>query len=463
MAANRQNNYRRNMQSWGRTSGSNQDSASRQSEGVMDSYAERSSQGQQHPPRRQNRRPVSNPLRGPPRKGDDFPAPSHLSKTESQLKNDPLYEEAFFPSPLEELKPMSKEDFFYPGCDGFTQISHEIFSELTAHDYNYKRNVPECAHEYYLGILLYARLLELHRSNHGTLSYHQSEFLSAIDTGKYQMPLSFHRYLSGFGNNNLPSGKEQIFAIRDLPIEEDPETHLSGYFGNIADNSGLYTSYVCPAILAQKIKECLRYTNTNHQPDWNLPEGLAYMDEIGITYALNEKCLGYSPAIQLSRDQVGFLANQGITQTQFRCYADVPFHSALMNGIAQYLSEIHDLMLVGMPTTTAGSQGQFVSVTPLTNGRTEVLIPQSAYNIIGSLAYLGAGYQYFKIKAKTKECWPNTFPTIVTPSEEYIASITWPQDHVDPKLLRYDYVSHEFDPHIRGKEIVKYDMKIHNR
>lgn len=454
------NRYSRNMKSWGgkrnnNSAGDNQHSNTQQSEGAMDSYVERSDHGSSTS---RPRRPEANVMRGPPRHGKEMPSPSHLSKTESQLKNDPLYEEAFFPSPLEEMRPISKEVRFYPGSDGFPQLSSEIYS-MIAQDYNYKRNVPECAHEYYLGILLHARLLELHESNQGRLTFDQSVFLNAVKTGKYMMPLSFHRYLASFGNFDLPSGKDQLFALRDTRQVDDPDTELSGYFGSIMDHAGLYTSYVCPAILARKIQECLRFTRQGVNPDWNLPVIFSYIDADGDSLPLNSKCLGYSPAVNLSRDHVQLLSHANITENVFECYAEVPFHPGLMNAVASYMQSVRNIELVGMPTSINGSQGQIVSVTSLP-GRIEKLYPQSAYQVVGSLAYLGAGYQYLKIKSDDSIHWPNTFPRGLLPDQNYRESIQWNQRNIDPKILLFDYSGVEFDPHIRSREIVSRDFVI---
>nr|UCR92553.1 MAG: capsid protein [Partitiviridae sp.] len=371
---------------------------------------------------------------------------------EPQGKNDPLYADAFFPNPLEELQEISKEDFFYPGCDGFEQLSHQIFLNVTARDFNYKRNIPECAHKYYLGMHLFARLLELHKGNRNMTSHVQDTYINSVRLGKYHIPDSFHRYLSGFGNASLPSGKKQLFALQPLPSEVGD--NIPGYFGNIKDNAGLYTSYVCPAVLAKNILECIRFTETGQNPEWNLPEAMAYG-----TYPLNANCLGYSNAVRLTNDQKNFLSNQDITAERFTCYDEVPFHAALMSGVSKYLEATRDLVLVDSPMSMTGSQGQFVSVVPTKCGDAELLVPQSAYQIIGSLSYLGAGYQYYKIKTKDRQFWPNDIPEDTDPPAPYSDSIVWNQEHADGKLKFVDFIGTEFNPQIRGRQITQLDIR----
>lgn len=84
---------------------------------------------------------------------NEHPTGSHLSKTTSTLKNDPLYLEAFFPSPSEEMRPMAEEVNHYTGLDGLTPLINETYEYFCAHNLNFKRSVSLSTYAYYIATL----------------------------------------------------------------------------------------------------------------------------------------------------------------------------------------------------------------------------------------------------------------------------------------------------------------------
>lgn len=80
------------------------------------------------------------------------PTGQHLSKTTSELKNDPLYLEAFVPSDAEELVPIAEELNHFTGFEGLTPLINESYENFCAHSLNFKRSISLSMYNYYITV-----------------------------------------------------------------------------------------------------------------------------------------------------------------------------------------------------------------------------------------------------------------------------------------------------------------------
>lgn len=395
-------------------------------------------------------------------KPQGVPEPLHLSKTSSELKNDPLYDEAFFPSPSDELREISKESEIFPGAEGLIPLVNEIYLDVCARSHNYKRNVSLSAHTYYFGTILYARMLSLQRANKRMLSFDEEQFaVQIMEQGGFTVPQSFQRYLAGFGNTSLPSGVKQWFNMNKPELDE--ANGLLGYFGPIGIFPGAYASYPCPGVLAQRIMEDLRFTVERNDPDWDLPPQFLLED-----CPINQNCIGYARAVALTGDQVQFFGTKHIVHDEFRSVNNsLPVNPQLLNGVQKFLSEVPGLKLMPTPTNDVGSQGQLVTVkvSDFTRRHERMLyVAKAPLRINGSIAFLGSSYLYKFRKSDYNDLdvlhlYPNNFdhPDAQIPDEYHPSFVLNDQD-LDQKLDHYDYESTPFMLPLRMKHVTSFDI-----
>jgi len=384
----------------------------------------------------------------------------HLSKTTSELRNDPLYDEAFFPSPSDELREISKSSFITPGADGFMKLAKHTYEVICARSQNYRRTVPESAHTYYLGITLIYRFLKLHSGNQNSLTYDEASFIDQFEKGDYKVPASFEKYLAGFGNTQLPSGVKQWFKM-NKPTLLASDLGVPGFFGKISEKPGKYASYLSSGVLISRIQNDLRYTSDRGRvrtDSWDLPAPFAYQNR-----ALNKNCLGYAPSVALSTEQTQFIVNREIEQNNVRSSnASIAFCVPLMNAVSAYLNEVRGLKLFDVPKSLMGSQGQLITVL-VEDALRQQYRAYASHRIVGSLAKLGSTFMY-KVKKVDVEginlldMVPNDFPADNPPEAEYLASVMECSVGWDAKLEVYDYESTSFNTDIRLKSVVQADM-----
>lgn len=286
-------------------------------------------------------------------------AGTRLSTASSELKNDPLYQDAYMPSPSEEFREVADRPRIFSGCEAFPVIAAETYTVLSASSPNYKKVVPRSAHDYYLGMLLYARLLRLHEmSDH--LTYEEKAFVEQITVnhgtdGGYTVPHSFASYLAGFGNTTLPGGRDIMFGFRHPALTSAvfSGVRINGFFGRIQDNMGNYASYVSPGVLASRIIADLDVHN-NDELDWDLPDEIADPE-----HAINVNCLGYEPAVPVAGMQMDCYRIAGITPLVFPTInGALPLNAGLMNYVHRMMMGINGLKVDAIPLAAGGSVGQ---------------------------------------------------------------------------------------------------------
>lgn len=232
------------------------------------------------------------------------PSGKYLAKSTSVEKNDPLYAEAYFPAPADEFRQCTDYQQLYSGCQGFPLIASETYSRLKSLSPTFTKTVPKCALDYYLAVLLNARLLLLHRENGGDLSYAESDFVDMIMSGKgiatggYTIPKGFALYLSGFGNTSLPNGRDLTWRMFKPTLSSaivtaaGRELTIRGYFGEIVSNVLKYAMYPSIGVFAQRIVQDLYRTESRDAPTrWDLP---ALFRREG--HPITDSCLGCETA-----------------------------------------------------------------------------------------------------------------------------------------------------------------------
>lgn len=218
--------------------------------------------------------PVVNP--SPP---GVVPAGQYLSKVSTELSNDPLSEKAYFPSPSSAFMETASKEEVYSGANVLPTLQDETYNQVCSVNPSYAKSVPKCAHDYYVGVLTYARLVKLHVHNGGSVSHDESLFLTRISEYGFTVPKSISLFLSGFGETKIPSGRIVFFGMAKpqlesgvIPLGEGRQIVIPGYFGAIIQNLGAYSSYPCLGIYAQRILQDLVHPLV--QPlslEWDLP------------------------------------------------------------------------------------------------------------------------------------------------------------------------------------------------
>lgn len=342
----------------------------------------------------QNKKPTQKPLETKDLtrdvKPDGPPGGQYLSKTTSDLKNDPLHLEAFMPSPSEALTARAEEINHYPGFDGLSTIVNESHEQFCAHSHNYKKSVPISGYAYYVSVMAWARALKLKQLNRYALTSFERDFLEVIyEQGNYVLPKAIGIYLAGLGNITLPEGPESKFDLKDYDYDEQ------GYFENMDENF-LCAKYPCIAIFAQRIMRDIDFS-TNEEVDENwLPNDLNHI--------WNTRCIGYAPSVNLSHMEQQIFTACGITDENFPSDCEgLMINIRLLNNIQKYLTEIQGLETVPLPASITGSLGQLLIQRPAHIGARARLpidigsfdfVSKSPVKISASIGYLGGSFLY---------------------------------------------------------------------
>lgn len=286
-----------------------------------------------------------------PAKKDGPPAGQHLSKTTSDLKNDPLYLDAFMPSPSEELIAVAEELNHYTGFQGLTALINESYENFASKSVNFKRSVPHSAYAYYVSVMAWSRVLLLKKLNKYRISSEERDFVEIIyEQGNFVLPKSIGLYLSGFGNFDIPDGPESKFDTIAYEYEEN------GHFREMEENY-LNATYPNISVYAQRICEDLRYTANR--------EGGAAWNVNAIVREWNNRCLGYAPATNLNEMVCRIFQTSGIVVDGFPRDCDVfALNIRLLNNVQKFILEVPTIETVALPSSVTGSIGQMVTNIP---------------------------------------------------------------------------------------------------
>lgn len=388
-----------------------------------------------------------------------MPGGQHLSKTNSEFKNDPLYLEAFFPSPSEELVPIAEEVNHFTGFDGLMSVINESYENFCAHSINFKRNVSHASYSYYVAVFAWARVLFIKRKNRYKLTTDEIEFVNMIyEEGNYLLPKSVTVYLAGFGNFTIPSGVESKFNTKPYEYDEN------GYFNNFDTLFYLCSSYPCISIFAERIMRDIGYTaNPAIGEAWSPNE---------IEHDWNTRCIGYSPSVTLSDMQSQTLERSLISFENFPSdCSGLLINIRLLNNIQKYLTEIPSLESGPIPATVTGSVGQFVIAESMNTaaqiaaadeiGSLSYII-QSPLSCPGSMSYLSGAFLYRVDKTLTINRRAFFYPyTVNDPSVQDALNLDllnteWSGlfDHI------YHYSNVPFKPILRLKRFCSIDVKV---
>lgn len=389
---------------------------------------------------------------------DSLPTGQHLSKTTSELKNDPLYLEAFFPNPSEELRPIAEELNHFSGFDGLPLLVNETYENFSAHNLNFKRSVSLSAYNYYITVLTWARALWLKKQNRYRLTTNELEFVDMIySQGNYTLPKTISIYLSGFGNFNIPSGPESKFNLKEYTYDEN------GYFENFDRLFYLCTSYPNISIAAERIMRDLMFTaNPDVGEEWSPNE---------LEHEWNNRCIGYHNSVTLQSMQQQVLDRAGIRADNFPTdLNEMLVNVRLLNSVQKYLLEIASLESSPIPTNITGSQGQFIIENTEANAHqmnaaddigSVTFVSEAPLICPGSLSYLGGSFLYRVNKSLTPSRAKFFFPYVVDPTANNIQilnSLNTGWSPIFDNIIHFSNVP--FKPSLRIKKFCSIDVKM---
>lgn len=407
---------------------------------------------------------------------EKIPPGQYLSKTSSEVNNDPLADKAYFPGPSEEFRRIADRKKIYSGCEALPTITENTYCKATCLSPSYGKTVPRSAHDYFVAVMTYYRLLSLEKMNGRPITYMESIFVDQIASSNLTVPKSVNMYLSGFGNTKAPRSREIEFKFHKPTLNEtivpNPDDAVGGwtipgYFGNMNDHIGQYASYPCLAVYMQRILQDLRVTRNAALPiNWDLPADLAMPN-----HAINVNCLGYAPARRLPSEHQNFYNNINLTLENFVFdNDDLPIHLELLTAVHMKLEHTKQ-PLFALPSTLTGSVGQLAQEV-VQDQVTQVAIRatfsgKAAFEMPGAEGYLGCSFLYFMNKDYDelriiKSLLPVTFrvnePVNIETRQLLNFNYTNSAEFIKTKL--YETVG--YSPILRFEDIVKLDSPREN-
>lgn len=402
--------------------------------------------------RQGGRRPPFRPKTSASADVPDVPRPpgQHLSKAPSEVKNDPLWIEAYAPSAAEEVTPIAEEVNHFVGFEGLAHLSRESYDQIAAHNKNFRESVPESAYAYYLAVMTWARALFIQNANGYRTHADEREMVDLVlEQANYPVPRSVAIYLSGMGNFNIPSSVVSKFRLKPYTLRNN------GYPQNLDGDQVYMTMYPILPVYAQRIREQVRFTATQQNAAWR-PNGLVRV--------WNSRLMGYADADHLRPNYSVMFQRARITADDFPSEVDtLPVNTNLLNAIANYLDEVPRLDLVPVPQTATGSVGQMLLCNPVNTtaanmsyqGRSPLALP-------GSASYLGGAFLYRVNRSALGQVdcsriwpWTNAAPTPAQRTAFSALNTGW-----SPILSGiYHYENVGFQPSLRLKKVVKNDFK----
>jgi len=274
------------------------------------------------------------------------PTGEHLSKTNSEVKNDPLFRESFFSKLADDLEEVPLTLKHFTGCTGLTPLINQLYDKLAADNINFKKSVPVSVFAYYCSCVTWARILYLRKYNKFTITALDNEFVDYFysDDSPYDIPDLLHMYLSGIGNFLLPESQLSKFDVKACTLD------ANGYFVDMIARLYVTSSYPCVSIFAQRIMEDIaRTADNNLGPVWT-PNGLQRQ--------WTERCIGYAPREILPDSEQLIFVGTNITATNFpTSLVGYRLNTSLLSKVNKYL-KLTNVELLPLPKTHMGSVGQ---------------------------------------------------------------------------------------------------------
>lgn len=325
-----------------------------------------------------------------------LPAPRHLSKTASPLSNDPLYLESFMNELGTDMQAAPVTNEVHPTHIGFTDVVEEDYRAIAARSHVYAKNVSPAMHNYYFGMLLHGRMLDIHHQNGHILQNDEQDLIHQLESQPYPITKTFELYTSGFGNTAFQGSTEHDFNYikPDLVRAEN----ISGFYGPIEENAVDYATYVCPGVLAQRVVEDVAATVAPAAnplpPEWQLEVDLADQDveDPPAPPQPNRRCIGWAPRQRLRQEMMAALANAGINENEFRSEnPTIPVNMRLMNYVSAQLSNVRGFVECKIPHGRVGSSAQLVTCVIDEMDR---VTGQSPIRMPGSVAFFATAFRY---------------------------------------------------------------------
>lgn len=320
------------------------------------------------------------------------PQGQFLSKTSTELSNDPLSEKAFFPSQGTSFSPVARQERIYPGATVLPAIQDQTYVTLAAVNPSYGKTVPKCAHDYYMAVMVTYRLLKLQSLSGSGITPDEQAFLTAIESVSFTVPKMSSLFIAGFGDTMIPSGRKLWFSYAKPVLQSgvvelgEEQYEIPGYFGPIVENLGAYAGYPCLGVYAQRILQDLWRVQHAQDVEWDLPEPFRLANK-----PINRNCLGYVPAARLSNEQLAFLVDNRMTLGTFASEnPEIPLFSGLLAAVHVKMSQSR-IALHPISQLLSGSVGQ-IPVEVVATQSTNLAITASYYGKTSSEMPTAEGY-----------------------------------------------------------------------
>lgn len=251
-------------------------------------------------------------------------------------------------------------------------------------------------HSYYVGMHVYARMLELHRQCGAVITPDESDFITQIDVGNFALTKLVEQYTSGFGNTTIPGSSKCDFVFNKPNLQAGE--NIPGFFGPIAENAVDYATYVCPGVLAQRIVEDTARTVAPIAEDpgdeWQLEIDQPDPDDEDAPAVPqpNVRCIGWFPRERLRQEMMTALGHARVTPEAFHYdNPTLPINTRLINYIHYQLSEVRGFVEGSLPKSKTGSVAQIVI--SVLNDHNEVSV-RGPFPMAGSMAFFVSAFRY---------------------------------------------------------------------
>lgn len=232
----------------------------------------------------------------------DGPTHAHLLSNPTAQKNEPLFKDAIF-APEVYVRENNMRTTFTPSCVRLTQISEQVWQELTADNNQIDKQMLPQGLRYYSGLLLWLRIASLKRSNNLPLSDNEVRLLSLFDDVKLNVPEPLFLYLRALGTVEQ-AGTGQVLIPEFPTLPEAQVAGFGGFFGELdADTHILYEEFPALGVLAESLRVSLSDAPPGDYASVLALEGLN----------VNENLCGYRPLANRRAEAKNPFLNMGIT------------------------------------------------------------------------------------------------------------------------------------------------------
>ncbi|CAH1106824.1 unnamed protein product [Psylliodes chrysocephalus] len=339
---------------------------------------------------------------------NNVPEPKHLSKTSSELTNDPLYEESFFKEFGSSLRRDVDDPKIHSGTTGLKYIIENLYKIFVTKAAGFAKRMPESALADYCAILTTQRLLKIHIENSFDANYETTKFVRDIDNAKYFYPKTLSRYLSGFGNTRIVGGRSLKFYYPPAVARKVTVDDLR-WWGRVNDQTHhLYLNYPCTAVYYSRVvhdyvgrqqfveAEGEEEEEEDADEDLDLPARIRPLQWDRSSPNVNLQ--GWKSRTHLTNIQRGFLDTADFDPRESPRGLEWNYNPSWINAVSIELENLNFIEAGTVAESSGGSQGQTTFAFPYSDDELPVstgdFIGKSNLDVSGPIANLGVKHLY---------------------------------------------------------------------